>query len=66
MAWKNGRLDFGVGDVCGQHTVLSYQDADPPLEVSRMTASFSLTLSFLASLMDVMLMLGGGCFKLYL
>eukprot|EP00752_Nemacystus_decipiens_P004560 g4162.t1 len=33
VAVKNGRVDFGVGDVCGQRTVLSYQDADSPIEV---------------------------------
>ncbi|CAM9430213.1 unnamed protein product [Ectocarpus fasciculatus] len=33
VAVKNGRLDFGVGDVCGQRTVLSYQDTDSPIEV---------------------------------
>lgn len=33
VAVKHGRVDFGVGDVCGQHTVLSYQDPDSPVEV---------------------------------
>lgn len=35
VAVKHGRVDFGVGDVCGQRTVLSYQDADSPIEVLR-------------------------------
>lgn len=33
IAVKNGRIDFGVGDTCGQHTVLSYQDPEAPIEV---------------------------------
>ncbi|CAM9095482.1 unnamed protein product [Pylaiella littoralis] len=33
VAVRNGRVDFGVGDDCGQRTVLSYQDADSPIEV---------------------------------
>lgn len=35
IAVKNGRIDFGVGDNCGQHTVLSYQDPEYPIEVCR-------------------------------
>lgn len=33
VAVRNGRVDFGVGDVGGLHTVLSYQDEDTPIEV---------------------------------
>ncbi|CAM9186151.1 unnamed protein product, partial [Hapterophycus canaliculatus] len=33
VAVKNGRVDFGVGDICGQRTVLSYQDPESPIEV---------------------------------
>ncbi|CAM9887551.1 unnamed protein product, partial [Ectocarpus sp. 4 AP-2014] len=33
VAVKHGRLDFGVGDVCGQRTVLSHQDKESPIEV---------------------------------
>lgn len=34
MTVKSGRVDFGVGEECGQHTVLSHQDAEsPPIEV---------------------------------